>query len=233
MTAGGQAGPAPGERNGQRASVGEYSDPPLSQSFPDAGLPPGADARFSAYLDLLAKWNRTYNLTAIRERAQMITHHLHDALAVLPFLPQVPRLHVLDIGTGGGIPGIPLAIARPGWTFVLLDANQKKVTFVTQAAIELQLRNVRASASRVETFVADAPFDVVIARAFSDLQAFARVASPHLSRAGVMVAMKGSLPHDEIDALPPRIAVIGTPRLAVPGLDAERHLVLMRPATDT
>ena len=161
-----------------------------SPALGDTGLSADADAKLWAYLDLLAKWNRTYNLTALRERSQMITHHVHDALAVLRFLPGNERLRVLDVGTGGGIPGIPLAIARPDWRFVLLDASQKKIAFVTQAAIELALRNVRAVASRVEAFDADAPFDVVISRAFSELRPFAELASRHVARDGVLVAMK-------------------------------------------
>lgn len=192
--------------------------------------PPGAAAKFSRYLDLLAKWNRTYNLTAIRERPRMVTHHLEDALAVLPFLPARQRLRVLDVGTGGGIPGIPLAIARPDWTLVLLDANHKKITFVTQAAIELALPNVRAVAARVEDFVADAPFDVVISRAFSDLRSFAQLASRHVAPDGIIAAMKGMLAQDEIDALPLAFTVVAAPALRVPGLDANRHLVLMRAA---
>ena len=191
-------------------------------------LPSGAADKLSRYLDLLAKWNRTYNLTAIRERSQMITHHVRDSLAVLPSLPDRQRLRILDVGTGGGVPGIPLAIARPDATFVLLDANHKKIAFVTQAAIELALPNVRAVASRVEEFVAEAPFDVVISRAFADLRTFAEAASRHVAPDGMLVAMKGVLTHDEIAALPPHVAVIATPELHVPGLDAKRHLVLMR-----
>ena len=198
----------------------------INESLRD--VPPGAADKFSRYLDLLAKWNRTYNLTAIRERPRMVTHHLEDALAVLPFLPARQRLRVLDVGTGGGIPGIPLAIARPDWTVVLLDSNQKKITFVTQAAIELALPNVRAVAARVEDFVSDAPFDVVISRAFSDLRSFAERASPHVAPDGVIAAMKGTLPDDEIEALAPAFTVIAAPALHVPGLDANRHLVLMR-----
>jgi len=191
-------------------------------------LPPGAADKLSRYLDLLAKWNRTYNLTAIRDRSQMVTHHLHDALAVLPSLPARRPLRVLDVGTGGGVPGIPLAIARPDAAFVLLDANHKKVAFVRQAAIELALSNVRVVAARVEDFVADAPFDVVISRAFSDLPSFAALAARHVARDGVLIAMKGALAHDEIAALPPHIVVVATPELDVPGLDAKRHLVVMR-----
>ena len=199
-------------------------------AFAAIGMPPDANGKLSAYLDLLAKWNRTYNLTAIRDRAQMITHHVHDALAVLPFLPAKPALRLLDVGSGGGIPGIPLAIARPDWSIVLLDANRKKVTFLTQAAIELPLRNVRAVAARVEDYVADAPFDVVISRAFSDLGAFAALASPHVARDGMLVAMKGARSADELDTLPRDFTVIATPSLDVPGLDAKRHLVIFRRA---
>jgi 16S rRNA (guanine527-N7)-methyltransferase len=137
-----------------------------SASRRDLALPQGAQRKLDAYLDLLAKWNRTYNLTAIRERAQMVTHHLHDALAVLPWLPDAPELRLLDVGSGGGVPGIPLAVARPAWQVVLLDSNHKKVAFLTQAIIELELRNVTAVASRVEEYIADVRFDVVISRTF-------------------------------------------------------------------
>jgi 16S rRNA (guanine527-N7)-methyltransferase len=195
-----------------------------------AALPAGVREKLSAYLDLLAKWNRVYNLTAIRDRAQMQSHHVDDALAILPYLPDARGKRVLDVGSGGGIPGIPLAIARPDWRVVLLDANGKKAAFLTQAAIELGLANVRAVASRVENYAPDERFDIVISRAFSDLRTFAEAAAKHVGAGGIIVAMKGTLPHDEIDALPERVEVIGTPSLDVPGLDAERHLVLMRPA---
>jgi len=187
-----------------------------------------ATETLSRYLDLLAKWNRTYNLTAIRERSRMITHHLHDSLAVLPWLPARDGIRVLDVGTGAGLPGIPLAVARPDSTFVLLDANHKKIAFVTQAAIELSLNNVRAVAARVEDFVGEQPFDVVISRAFSDLATFARLASPLVASDGVLIAMKGARASDEIAALPPNVAIVETPELDVSGLDAKRQLVVMR-----
>ena len=190
-------------------------------------LPPGARARLSAYLDLLEKWNRVYNLTAIRERVQMESLHVEDALAVLPWLPVANDVRLLDVGSGGGIPGIPLAIARPAWRVVLLDGNHKKVSFLTQAAIELDLSNVRAVASRIEDYALDERFDIVISRAFSDLPTFAEVARRHVAPDGMIVAMKGALPRGEIEALPENLEVVATPVLDVPGLDAERHLVIM------
>ncbi len=185
-------------------------------------------ARLAAFVVLLAKWNRTYNLTAIRDAERMITHHLLDALAVLPHLPARAGLRVLDVGSGGGIPGIPLAIARPDWHLVLVDANHKKVAFMTQAMIELKLPNVEAHAVRVEDFAPAAPFDVVISRAFSDLATFAATSARHLAPDGVLAAMKGVHPDEELADLPASFVVLAKPALTVPGLDAARHLILMR-----
>ncbi|HEX6793982.1 MAG TPA: 16S rRNA (guanine(527)-N(7))-methyltransferase RsmG [Casimicrobiaceae bacterium] len=192
-------------------------------------LPPGARSKLSAYLDLLVKWNRVYNLTAIRDRSQMQALHVDDALAVLPWLPPMPGMRLLDVGSGGGVPGIPLAIARPDARVVVLDSNSKKAAFLTQAAIELRLANVRAVASRIEDFGIEERFDVVISRAFSDLRTFATAARKHLASGGAVVAMKGVLPDDEIAALPADIAVTATPALDVPGIGASRHLVIMQP----
>ena len=185
-------------------------------------------AQLAAFVVLLAKWNRTYNLTAIREPERMVTHHLLDALAVLPHLPARRSLRVLDVGSGGGIPGIPLAIARPEWHFSLVDSNHKKVAFMTQAAIELKLANVETHAVRVEDYAPDAPFDVVISRAFSDLATFAATSAHHLAPEGVLAAMKGVHPDEELADLPKDFAVIAKPALAVPGLEAARHLILLR-----
>jgi 16S rRNA (guanine527-N7)-methyltransferase len=186
-------------------------------------------AKLTAYLALLAKWNKTYNLTAIREPHRMVTHHLLDALAVVPHLPATTGLRILDVGSGGGVPGIPLAIARPDAHVVMIDSNQKKATFLVQAAIELRLPNIESHAVRVEDFVSALPFDIVIARAFSDLAAFASVAVRHLAPQGRMFAMKGMHPDDELASLPPECVVLAKPALAVPGLDAARHLVIMQP----
>jgi len=193
-------------------------------------LPAVAPAQLAAYLAVLAKWNRTYNLTAIREPARMITHHVLDALAVLPHLPQRTGLRVLDVGSGGGVPGIPLAIARPDWQVVMLDSNHKKSAFVQQAVIELALGNAEAVTARVEDYSPAAPFDIVISRAFADLATFADTSARHLAPGGQLIAMKGVYPDEEIAALPPGIRIVGTRALTVPGLDATRHLIAMEVA---
>lgn len=192
-------------------------------------LPPGGAEKLAAYLALLAKWNRTYNLTAIREPERMVTHHALDSLAVVAELPAQRRLRVLDVGSGGGLPGIPIAIARPDADVVLLDASGKKATFLAQAAIELPLPNVRAVAARVEDYAPAQPFDVVISRAFADLATFVRLARRHVAPGGALYAMKGVHPHEELAELPDDIQVVAMRRLRVPGLDGERHLVAMRP----
>jgi 16S rRNA (guanine527-N7)-methyltransferase len=206
------------------------ADGALSEGIRSLGLSLSREAcaKLGDYVALLAKWNRTYNLTAIREPARMVTHHLLDAVSVLPHLPPIERVHVLDVGAGGGVPGIPLAIARPDWYVVLVDSNQKKVAFLTQAAIDLPLGNVRAIAARVEDLAIEPRFDVVIARAFADLATFAAVSVKHLAPGGKLYAMKGALPEAEIAALPPTIEVVATIPLHVPGLDAERHLIVMQ-----
>ena len=189
-------------------------------------------AQLLAYLDLLAKWNKTYNLTAIREPERMVTHHLLDALAVLPQLPREEALRVLDVGSGGGIPGLPFAIVRPDWQLTLVDTNHKKAAFLTQAAIELRLHNVAAHAARIEDFKPTAPYDIVISRAFADLATFAAISSRHLAPHGLLVAMKGVHPDEELAELPAEFTVIAKPVLAVPGLDAARHLIVMQRTAD-
>lgn len=191
-------------------------------------LPEGGVAALERHLALLAKWNRTYNLTAIRESERMVTHHTLDALAIVPHLPSRTGIRVLDVGSGGGLPGIPIAIARPDARVVMIDASTKKAAFLAQAAIELPLPNAQAHGVRIEDYASAAPFDVVVSRAFADLATFARAALPHLADDGRVLAMKGALPGDEIAALPADVEVVDTPRLDVPGLDGERHLVVMR-----
>jgi 16S rRNA (guanine527-N7)-methyltransferase len=200
---------------------------------PAAALPPGANSKLAAYIELLAKWNQTYNLTAIRDPERMVTHHVLDALAVLPFLCAATlgqQLRVLDVGSGGGVPALPLAIARPAWRIVALDSSHKKGAFLQQAVIELALPNVEAVIARVEDYAPPAPFDVVISRAFSDLATFAQSSARHLAPGGRLVAMKGVFPDEEIALLPTAFRVVASPALAVPGLDAERHLIVMERA---
>jgi 16S rRNA (guanine527-N7)-methyltransferase len=185
-----------------------------------------AQAKLLAYIALLEKWNRTHNLTAIRESERMVTHHLLDALATLPYLPQQQALRLLDIGSGGGLPGIPLAIARPAWRVTLLDSNRKKAAFLRQAVAELPLPNVEVVAMRVEGYAPAAPFDIAISRAFSDLGQFAAVARRLVVACGKLIAMKGVYPRAELAALPADFRVVALPVLDVPGLDGERHLVI-------
>jgi 16S rRNA (guanine527-N7)-methyltransferase len=192
-------------------------------------LPAGGAGALRDYLALLAKWNRTFNLTAIREPERMVTHHALDSLAVVPSLPRAAGLRVLDVGSGGGLPGIPIAIARPDAEVVLVDANGKKATFLQQAAIELPLRNVAAVASRVEDYRPSAPFDVVISRAFADLATFAKLARRHVAPGGALYAMKGVHPDEELAELPDDVEVVSATKLDVPGLDGARHLIVMRP----
>ncbi len=190
-----------------------------------------AQAKLLAYVALLDKWNRTHNLTAIREPERMITHHLLDSLAVLPHLTAHGGLRVIDIGSGGGLPGIPLAIVRPDWQLALLDSNFKKAAFLRQAVIELPLPNAEVVAARVEHYAPSAAFDVAISRAFSDLAVFAAAGRSLLAPGGRLVAMKGVYPHEELAQLPSGIGVTATPSLHVPGLEADRHLVIMERAT--
>ena len=158
----------------------------------------------------------------------MVTHHALDSLAVVPHLPARAGIAVLDVGSGGGLPGIPIAIARPDAHVVLVDSASKKAAFLAQAAIELPLANVEAVATRVEDYAAARKFDVVISRAFSDLATFVRLAKPHLAEGGVILAMKGVHPDEELAELPGDVEVVATPRLDVPGLEGARHLIVMR-----
>jgi 16S rRNA (guanine527-N7)-methyltransferase len=176
------------------------------------------------YLDLLEKWNRVYNLTAIRERSRMVTHHLLDSLAVLPHL-RGPR--VLDVGSGAGLPGIPIAVASPALKVSLLESNHKKSAFLTQAVAELRLANVQVVTERVESWQTEARFDTIVSRAFAELGEFVSLAGRLLAPQGVLAAMKGVHPFEEIERLPTGFRVREVVRLRVPGLDGERHLVLM------
>ena len=186
-----------------------------------------AEAKLAAYLALLEKWNRTHNLTAIVDRQQMVSHHLLDSLAVLPYLPETAGLRIIDVGSGGGLPGIPLAICRPDWLVTLIDSSRKKTAFLQQAAIELPLRNVQVVAGRVELYRPAVVFDFAISRAYSTLATFVEHAGHLVERSGRLLAMKGVNPRQEIDALPSAARVVEATRLHVPGVEAERHLVVV------
>ncbi|TCJ12727.1 16S rRNA (guanine(527)-N(7))-methyltransferase RsmG [Parasulfuritortus cantonensis] len=188
-------------------------------------LPGACREQLLAYLDLLRKWNKTYNLTAIHEPERMLTHHLLDSLAVLPY---IGAERLLDVGAGAGLPGIPLAIARPGLAVTLIDASHKKVAFMHQAAIELGLDNVKAVHGRVEQLPA-APFPQIISRAFSDLSDFVRLTRPLLAEGGEWLAMKGLFPNEELAQLK-GARLKRDIELAVPGLDANRHLIVLEAA---
>lgn len=188
-------------------------------------LSPLAQEKLLAYVALLAKWNKTYNLTAIREPLQMISHHVLDALAVLPHLPAG---NLADIGSGAGLPGIPLAIAEPERRVTLNDANQKKAAFLRQATIELKLANTDVHESRAQDWRPSPPFACVITRAFAELGEFVAACRHLVVREGVLAAMKGAYPHAELERLPAGFDCRDVRRLRVPLLDAERHLVLCR-----
>jgi 16S rRNA (guanine527-N7)-methyltransferase len=193
-------------------------------------LSAGQAAKLLDYLALLEKWNRVYNLTAIREPERMLTQHLLDSLAVVPRLPQGEGRRVLDVGSGGGLPGIPLAIARPDWRITLLDSNHKKASFLRQAVAELGLANAEAVQARVEELQPAQCYDVVISRAFSELADFAVAGMRLLCPEGVLAAMKGLYPDEEIARLPAELASgLSSCKLEVPGLDAARHLIFLKP----
>ena len=178
------------------------------------------------YVALMQKWNKVYNLTAVRDPQKMVTQHLLDSLAVLPHI--VGR-RVVDVGTGPGLPGIPLALANPALEITLLDSNHKKTSFLRQACLELGLNNTTVVCERVEAWRPEEKYDVVISRAFSDLAEFASLALHLCSDTGLMLAMKGIYPYEELTRLPATVALQGVEPLKVAGLDAERHLVLLRP----
>ncbi len=191
-------------------------------------LPEASQELFARYLELVAKWNRVHNLTAVRETDQMVTVHLLDSLSILPYLEGAATL--LDVGSGPGLPGIPVAIARPGIAVTLLDSSHKKCAFLRQAKAELGLANVEVACERVEHWQPHSPFDVVVSRAFSDLGDFVAQAKHLVAPAGRLLAMKGVYPFEEITRVPATHRVTEVVELDVPMLDAKRHLVLVEAA---
>lgn len=191
-------------------------------------------AQLLAYLALIQKWTRVYNLTAVRDPSEMLTHHLLDSLAVVnPLLLQLETLQLqrtglrlLDVGSGAGLPGIVIAICCPDITVHCVDTVAKKVAFIQQVAVSLKLTNLRGTHSRVEK-LADT-YGVVCSRAFASLENFTQWSSQALAVQGVWMAMKGKHPADELAALPPEVKVFHVEQLDVPGLGAERCIVWMR-----
>ena len=178
-----------------------------------------------AYVKMLKKWNKTYNLTALRDESQIISHHLLDSLTLPPYLESAQTM--LDVGSGGGQPGIPAAVCRPNWQITLLDANTKKTSFLQQAAIELELKNVRVVSGRVEA-VQGLRADVITSRAFAELADFVNWTAHLLQDGGCWAAMKGVYPAAEIDRLPDSVCVERVDKIRVPQLNAERHMVILR-----
>ncbi|MBO9537809.1 16S rRNA (guanine(527)-N(7))-methyltransferase RsmG [Herbaspirillum sp.] len=186
-------------------------------------------SRLMAYQALMIKWNKVYNLTALRDPAQMVTHHLLDSLAAVSVFAGARR--VLDVGAGGGLPGIVLAIwaaeAEPQMSITLVDTVQKKTAFLTQVKAELQLGNVTVLHARVEQLPVEQQYDVITSRAFAELNDFIDWSNHLLQEGGQYIALKGVMPQQEIDRLPPGWAVRKVQPLHVPGLDAERHLIFI------
>ncbi|MEO8132421.1 MAG: 16S rRNA (guanine(527)-N(7))-methyltransferase RsmG [Betaproteobacteria bacterium] len=206
--------------DGGRLSIAT-SDPP------DAA----AEQQLQQFLRLLAKWNRVYNLTAITDPARMWTHHVLDSLSLVtvldPLLASSATKRLLDVGSGAGLPGIPLAIVRHDWEWTLLDSNSKKTAFTQQAIADLQLSNATVATARVEAF-GGGPFAAVVSRAFASLADFVEKTRHLLAPGGCWVAMKGSVPEDELMALPANVVCTDIVRLHVPGLDAQRHALLLK-----
>ncbi len=193
-----------------------------------------------AYLLLLQRWNRVYNLTALRDPDEMLSHHLVDCLAVLPALRRhaaalavqgAGTLRILDVGSGGGLPGVVLAIVQPDWVVSCVDTVVKKATFIRQVSAELRLPNLTGQHARVENLRPEAGrYHLITSRAFASLADFTRLSAGVLADQGVWVAMKGKPADEELAELAPDVEVFHVEQLQVPGLDAQRCLVWMRPA---
>ena len=197
----------------------------LAAGLAELGLALSAEQQnqLLAFRDLLLKWNKTYNLTALRDPEQAVSHHLLDSLAILPHVGAGP---LLDVGSGGGLRGIPLAIARPELAVVMVDTVQKKASFLQQASIELGLKNVTVHHARVEEM--QGQYAQISSRAFAEIGLFVSLTRHLLAPGGRWLAMKGVRPDAELKALPADVTVEAILPLTVPGLAAERHLIILK-----
>ena len=208
----------------------------LAEGISALGLSLGQEAQKQLldYMALIQKWNKVYNLTALRDPQEILTHHLLDSLSAIgPLIQQTRSLDgafsFLDVGSGGGLPGVVIAICCPGVKVTCVDAVSKKAAFVQQVAASLKLGNLKGIHARVETL--SGPFDVIGSRAFASLPDFVNWSSGALADGGVWMAMKGKLPEEEMSALPPMAQVFNVEQLLVPGLNAERCMVWMKKST--
>jgi 16S rRNA (guanine527-N7)-methyltransferase len=212
------AGPAPADLSRR-----------LEEGVAELGLSLGRGARnkLLQHLAMLGKWNQVYNLTALRDKEKAVSGHLLDCLAVIPYMTGT---RVLDVGSGAGFPGVPIAVARPDIQVVLLDSSHKKAAFLRQVLAELQLKNAGVVCGRVEAWHPAEKFDCIISRAFAETAEFIALTRHLLAPGGVFAAMKGVYPFEEIERLPSGFRLRQVHALAVPGLVAERHLVLIERA---
>lgn len=188
-------------------------------------IPEAIQLQLIAYIELLVKWNAVHNLTAVRDPLEMVTRHVLDSLVLLPYLEA--HASVLDVGTGAGLPGILLALARPQQSFVLLDSNQKKIAFVQHVILSLKVTNAIAVCERVEKYQPAAPFDWVVSRAFASLSDFVRLSHHVCKRDGRLVAMKGVIDPAEVAAVSSDYTIEKIASVKIPGVDAERALVFI------
>lgn len=186
---------------------------------------PQAQQNLLAYVQLLDKWNRVYNLTAVRDPEQVIIRHIFDSLSVLPMLRET---RIIDVGTGAGLPGVPLAVVVPELKFTLLDSNMKKTRFITQVVSELGLNNISVVQARAEQFHPQILFDTVVSRAFTSLAGMLKKTGHLCAKGGIFVALKGVYPARELAAVGQDVEVYNVQRVEVPYLDAERHIVGMK-----
>ena len=185
-----------------------------------------AEQQIMQYLDLLQRWNQVFNLTAIRDVYDMVSLHILDSLSIAPYLLG-PR--ILDVGTGAGLPGIPLAITHPSKTFVLLDSNNKKTRFLTQVQLELGLKNITVVQARCEDYLPpDGGYDSIVSRAFSSIAVMLASTQHLLAKDGLFIAMKGIYPEQELREIPEGYAVVGVHKLDIKGLAALRHVVCIQ-----